>query len=316
MLGSSTMNILYSMRRNALLLFSIFLFSSIAAQDNINVITVDKVDIVSETGSFYPILSNNGNLLCYTSYANKGLYLYNFSSKSSIEISPITNLCTNVLFSDSDEIVYFSQKDILHKGDIILKSYNLGSGVLSTVEEVKEKEEKSLWDRFITLFSSDIDEPTLNLEALKYGYFNLPYVHLDNGKIVLVEDSGKKVLNPANVQYYVNPVLSPDSKKISAQAIGKGTFVSNIDGTEYLNLDNLEAPEWVSNSMLIGMITGDDGHQITKSSIVSFNLNSKEYKTMLNDSIKGMYPKYYPKSNKIVCHTPDGEIYIITIELK
>ncbi len=310
------MNRLKTIGSKVLLLLSIFLFSGAMAQDKITITSIEKIDIVSETGSFYPVLNNKGDFICYSSYTNKGLYLYDFSTKKSIEISPITNLCTNVLFSDSDDTMYFSEKDILKKGDKILKSYNLNSGELSTIEEKKGENEKSWWEDFISIFTEDVDESTLNIEALKLGYFDYPYVQLEKGKIVLVEDGSNKALNPAGVQYYLNPVLSPDSKNISAQAVGKSAFVYNIDTKDYINIDTLEAVEWVSNSILIGMISEDDGHTVTKSTIVSYNLNSKEYTQILNDSIKGIYPKYSPKAGKIVCHTPDGEIYTITIELK
>jgi hypothetical protein len=63
------------------------------------------------------------------------------------------------------------------------------------------------------------------------------------------------------------------------------------------------------------MVTKDDGHQIQESSIVAVHPLSGKRQVLTPDNIIAMHPDVSSKKQKIVFHTPDGEIWFIHYQL-
>jgi hypothetical protein len=63
------------------------------------------------------------------------------------------------------------------------------------------------------------------------------------------------------------------------------------------------------------MVTKDDGHQILESSIVAVHPLSGKRQVLTPDNIIAMHPDVSSKKQKIVFHTPDGEIWFIHYQL-
>ena len=84
-----------------------------------------------------------------------------------------------------------------------------------------------------------------------------------------------------------------------------------IDGSNLVSLGKLQAPKWMSNEMIVGMKTTDNGEVYTSGQIVVADLNGKS-QVLTGDDVVAMYP--LPASNKIVFSTPTGEAYIINLK--
>ena len=60
----------------------------------------------------------------------------------------------------------------------------------------------------------------------------------------------------------------------------------------------------------------DDGHIVHSSSIVAYDINTGQFTTLLDDEKRGMSPYYSYEAKKVVCHSSDGDLYLIDIEIK
>ena len=97
----------------------------------------------------------------------------------------------------------------------------------------------------------------------------------------------------------------------STSNTSKEIFLCNIDGSGLVSLGKLQAPKWMSNDMVVGMKTTDNGEVYTSGSIVVADLNGNS-QTLTGDDVVAMYP--LPASGKIAFSTPTGEAYIINLK--
>lgn len=112
---------------------------------------------------------------------------------------------------------------------------------------------------------------------------------------------------------YIWASLSPDGNRVLYYVSGHGAFVSDLDGNNVINMGNLTAPKWWDDNTIVGMSETDDEYTIVASSIVARTLNGQEQVLTGNEFI-ATYPLPCRESGKIAFSTPDGKIYLITVE--
>ncbi|MCU0454214.1 MAG: hypothetical protein MUE68_11205 [Bacteroidetes bacterium] len=141
---------------------------------------------------------------------------------------------------------------------------------------------------------------------------------IDNGKILLLVNGQRKELDPFDGGSYIWPSLSPDRKTLLAYDMDRGAFVSNLNGTVLAKLGGLDAPTWTRDgAWVIAFDEVNDGHAITGSDIIAIKPDGtgKVALTSTPDVVE-LYPSASPTENKIVCHTLDGKILILTYEVR
>ncbi len=141
---------------------------------------------------------------------------------------------------------------------------------------------------------------------------------IDNGKIQLVVNGTRKQLDPMNGGSYIWPSLSPDGKRLMAYDMDRGAFVSDLDGRVLANLGGLDGPTWSRDGQWI--VTFDevnDGHAVTGSELYAIRADGsgKIALTSTAETVE-LYPSCSPTENKIVCHTLDGKVLLMTYEVQ
>ncbi len=291
------------------LLANILVSFCLNGQTSYVVDSIQKISIQQTGGAFYPVLNNQGDKILVHSYASKGLMLYQLSNASLHTICPVTVACTNPVFSQNGDKVYYIQTKA-DKSEPTLMVYSMATKKSKELEQNKPMGELSWWDRIMAYWNaSETDDA--NRTALKQGHLDYPFVKLEEGKIIHVTEQGSEEIDPLDARFYLHPSLSPSGNMVVANAIGKGCFVSKINGDDMMRIEDMEAPIWISDSVIAGMIPSDDGHSVKSSSIVIYDLTTKKMTTVLSPDKSGMYPSYNPTCHKLACHTPQGEIYIV-----
>ncbi|WP_439182570.1 hypothetical protein [Carboxylicivirga taeanensis] len=286
--------------------FVFWLCKTIVAQDFVQVDSVQKVNLPTYGGVFYPVLSHDGMKVAFTSYAKRGLQLYHFNSGQLDTLLLRDTFVKHVVFDKSDRQLFFTKS--VEKGSSELDSYAIRE--CSLYESVTRKNRG-----VFRLFCSEDDsykDDMLDSFAIKNGYLSYPFLIAQDKEIKEYVDSLTAYTHlPLGQCYYLNPSLSPDGEKILAFGVHKGTFVARRDGTGLMMIPRIESPIWLSDEVVIGMVTQDDGHEVSSSAIVAYNLKSKSYQELLPFSSLAQYPRYNASCKKIVCHTAGGHFYII-----
>lgn len=137
-----------------------------------------------------------------------------------------------------------------------------------------------------------------------------PFAYQENDNIFL--EIGKKVfqITQGNGKFYL-PKVSPDGLKVLYEELSTGIYISNIDGTDAVNIGMGNNPNWSPDSRYIVYdISQDDGHVITASELFISDIRGAE-KTQLTSSpnlIKSR-PSFSPDGTKITFDA-NGAIYI------
>lgn len=141
---------------------------------------------------------------------------------------------------------------------------------------------------------------------------------VDNGKIQLIVNGQRKELDPMNGGSYIWPSLSPDRKTLVAYDMDRGAFVSDMSGKVLAKLGGLDAPIWTRDgAWIIAFDEQNDGHAVTGSDLhaIKPDGSGKVALTSTPDVVE-LYPSLSPNENKIVCHTLDGKILLLTYEVR
>ena len=138
-----------------------------------------------------------------------------------------------------------------------------------------------------------------------------PVLSTRNFKLYITRDGRTTEFMPAGDHRYIWASMSPDATKALFYCSGNGAWVCNVDGSNLVSLGKLQAPKWMTNDMVVGMKTTDNGEVYTSGEIVVADLNGNE-QVLTGDDVVAMYP--LPATGKIVFSTPTGEAYIINLK--
>lgn len=141
---------------------------------------------------------------------------------------------------------------------------------------------------------------------------------IDNGKIQLIVNGQRRELDPMNGGSYIWPSLAPDRKSLVVYDMDRGAFISDINGNVQAKLGGLDAPVWTRDgAWIIAFDELNDGHAVTGSDLhaIKPDGSGKVALTATPDMVE-LYPSASPTENKIVCHTLDGKILLMTYEVR
>lgn len=245
----------------------------------------DMQKISLSEAAYFPSFGKSDDELLLTSENYKGLKIYSLSTG---KLTPVTNATG----AGSDPQFTCS-------GDLLVPVFEYKKGR----KHVNYK-----------VFSPDgTEKPTLKSAPAQ----SFPRVSVKGKEINVLFEEGKTVTySPVGDYFYVWASFSPDKQKILFTAAGKGTFVMNTEGEILQELGYLNAPQWIDNQWVTGMADKDDGIMVTESNVIVSHVSSGEkFNLTKNVDVVAMYPEPSPGAGKIAFHNPEGQIYVLNIEL-
>ncbi len=166
------------------------------------------------------------------------------------------------------------------------------------------------------LLVSDGEAKTVQGGAILKSGNNTSFVVIEEMYPVLWRGSEKKRLKPNGDGFYIWASLSPDGTKILYNYQGRGTFICDTTGRILHDLGRINAPEWFSDRVVIGMDDKDDGHRITSSELIFYSLGDRTTKAFTATPDRSeMFPVAAGK-RKIAFCTDRGEVYIMKVRVR
>ncbi len=274
------------------------------------VVSVDPVLLPEGRKAYYPVFSNSGSSVLYSNENYKGLYYFDLKRGEEQVVSTSEGAGYKALFSPDDRTVYYVTTSLKDKRKLSsLKSSTIQDGIEKVLVGPSRKAIHPMVVGNQLIYNSDHGVSKQNVSNLKSSVSSDLLVTIEDRKLVVHQNGISKAINPANVESYIWPSVSPDGSKIAFYAIGKGSFVCNPDGSQLVSLGEVEAPRWVNSQFLVGMDSQDDGHCITASSLVVFDLKTKTRRVVTGSDLVAMHPSASLSSGVILFNTLDGKLF-------
>ena len=279
-----------------------------------NVTVLEDIEITdpSEGTFYYPVLSPDGTGILFTSESHQGLWYKNFSSNLITKISDAAAAGYQPGFNaENNEIVF--REDDFSKGKRIssLVSYNPLTQK-STVLDEDIRDLKVLRNgSSLSYYTKESEPRPVSIKnALQKVSSSGIAVTIENTKIIVYEDNVKRVLDPLENGNYIWPSLSPDKTKLVFTCIGRGTYISSLDGKVLTKLGYANYPTWSPDgNWILFMKDIDDGHKVISSDIYITDLNGGRYFNLTLDKNRvSMFPVWGNSNSEIYYNTYDGQI--------
>lgn len=287
---------------------------NILSAQNITVKTQTKIQLNAKV--FYPTLNAEGDKLLYSNESYKGLYLYDFSTKNTKEISQEQNSGYFPVFSVDNSKIFFRTTNFENRLRYdALQSYDIKSSkkqqMLSPQRNLRQAQ--GYHNGVLVLSGKTLVKSTFGVTKK-----TIPaYVSSEDLNIYVYNDGERKQLKPfsENVNY-IWVSISPDNKRILFTATGKGTYICDLNGKITSSLGYLNAPVWYDNDFVVGMQDKDNGQFVTSSTVIMVSVDGKTKKQISSPKHVAMYPACSAKSGRIVYNTLEGELFLSEIVIK
>ena len=137
-----------------------------------------------------------------------------------------------------------------------------------------------------------------------------------NGFEMTVHNGGQEtVIRPCGNESYFWCSVSPDGNRVLYVTAHHGAQICNIDGSNAAYLGIMNAPQWIDNENVIGMIDRDNGDMITDSRLLVRNINTPEKVQVLATGQKiAMYPAVSADGKRIAFNNEKGQIFIMEVK--
>lgn len=271
-----------------------------------------KVKLPLTETAYNPVLNEEGTKVLFTAENYKGLKLYDLSTKKQSIISEDYGAGYKPVFAREGGEIYF-RKTILKNGfrhDALLKS-NLKKQTEEEVVAPSRNLKTPLALKNGVVIASEG-------KLLRTAIVEQPYATIEDNKIALYQGTERTELQPcgADVIGYIWPSVSPDGTKLLFKCAGKGTFIADLNGNIISELGMINAPVWYTNDFVVGTVNSDDGHKTTSSKIVIRSAFDDFQQELTDETEIAMYPSVSSKTNGVAYSTLDGEIFVLTLNLK
>ena len=294
----------------------LFFFAALSGCAQVQITSPEKL-VLPESGKFYhPKLDESGSQILLTSENYTGLQLYNLQTKELKMISEGNGAGYSPFVSDDGGTIIFTQNEYIQNRLFSkLMAYHVPSGATEQLAPAVRDLSALFHTRDQMVYRADGQMKTARIGPGTSGSSGEMAVGIDDRKLMVYAAGQTKRLDPLENESYIWPSVSPDGKRILAYAMGKGAFICDPEGKLIAELGNLEAPVWVDNGHIAGMVTKDNGHQITASEIVMINIRTDKKLTISPKGVISMYPSVSLPNKKMAFQSMDGDIYILTYNI-
>lgn len=296
----------------------LFLFVVFATALSAQTITVSsRTEMQLATKAYYPVLSQKGDKMLFTSDGYNGLSLFTIADKKVTEISKDAGAGYEPLFDAQDAKIFYRKTSFENKLRMdAMESFEIAKNIKTLV--LKPQRDLKQARNFQNGFVVTANRKLLKLTFGKNSQSVPVYVTTQDLKIYLYKNGKFTILNPLNQSEnrYLWVSMSPGGNKILFTAAGKGTYVCDLSGKIISSLGYLNAPVWYDDNYVVGMQDKDDGQMITSSKIIMLSVDGKVKSEISSSNEIAMYPTAAAKASKIAYNTLDGKIMLVDIQIK
>jgi len=265
----------------------------------------------TEGNFYYPTLSPDGSGILYSSENRKGLWYKNLTSGNTVMITDAPGAGYEPGFSNN-EIIYREDKFVKGKRFSSLVSYDLVTKKSLVLDEgIRDLKICRSSNKISSNYVKETELHSINKQnTLQKTNSSELLVIIENSKIVLYENGIKHYLDPLGNGNYIWPSLSPDKTKLVFTCMGKGTYISNLDGKILAKLGYANYPSWSPDgNWIVFMKDIDDGVNVVSSDIYITDLKGGKYFNLtLNRDDISLYPKWGNSNSEIFYNTDNGQI--------
>ena len=301
--------------KKSLILF--LLLSKIMIGQDISVLSNEKI-LDSGSKYYYPHLSPDGQKIAFTTQNFVGLYVADIKTNKIIQVSDKQGAGYEPAFSDDAGTIYFrtDEYDGFKKYSSLF-AFDLDNENKKIIENRKRNllPPKVINNKLIYTVGDEVKKEKLTERDNSQTKDIITYI--DNQKIVIYKNGEKTILTPKGEGNYIWPQLSPDKTKLLFTFAGHGTYISDLKGNILADLGYLNASKWLNDNWIVGMKDHDNGDVFTDSDIFAVRADGQTTVQLTNKSDKiEMYPDCSGDGTKVVYHTLEGEIYLMTLNYK
>lgn len=293
-------------------LFSLLLMAgAMLSAQNIQVKSQYEITTTASKTAHFPTISEDGSLLLYSTTSFHGLFLYDFATKQEKTISKLQNSGYDPIFSNDNSKIFFRNTTFENgRRYDALESYDLNTG--KQVQMMKPQRDLRSARSYHNGALIQADNKLYKATFGRTKAVIPTYVSSENLKIYVYVDGKRTEIDPVKGENinYIWASLSPDNSKILFTAVGKGTYVCDLNGSIVADLGYLNSPVWYDNQFVVGMQDWDDGHVVTSSAVLMLSLDGKVKKQISNQSHIAMYPTASSKAGRVVYSTLDGKLVV------
>lgn len=300
--------------RKTILMLS--LVSAFAMQAQVlNVTSVQRLDVPSDENKTAQVVafSPQGDYMLLSTDTKQGLTKWDLATGQTQVLTDEEGSGSNVFISeDGQQIVYGQVSYSKKRRQEAVKSIDLASGKKQTlVKPTRNLQGVAIENATVaTITRGELKTKTLKGSKSEMTRPILTKHHL---KLYITRNGVTSQLAPNGTdERYIWASLSPDGNKVLYYVSGYGAFVCDIDGSNVISMGNITAPKWWDNNTIVGMDEVDNEYTIISSSIVARTLDG-QMQTLTGDDIIATYPIPSAQAGKIAFSTPDGKIYLITV---
>ncbi len=282
----------------------------------LNVTSVQRLDVPSDENKVAQAvaISPQGDYLLLSTDTKQGLVKWDFATSSSQVLTDDAGTGSDVFVSEDGKQVVYGQVSFSNKRrQEAVKSIDLSTGKKQTIVKPTRDLQGIAVEKSTV---ATITRGQLKTKALsgKETEMSRPLLTKHHLKLFITRNGMTTQLAPNGVdERYIWASLSPDGNKVLYYVSGHGTFVCDVDGSNVIAMGNLTAPKWWDNNTIVGMDEVANEYTVLASSIVARTLDGQVQK-LTSDDVIATYPIPSAQAGKIAFSTPDGEIYLITVD--
>lgn len=292
-------------------------FLSVGAR-TLTVESIERVNLPAETPVTEAVISPDGTFCIVSEAFSPGLSRVDLKGGVH-KITDNGSLLGLQITSDGENVVYRQRTTAKNKlTQTALKSTNLKTGKTSEiVKGTRDFNGFSVDEQNVVSASSGAPGATkLKTKALgTTKTTGAAAVGIHRGHLVVTANGNSTVIDPQGRGSYLWPSLSPDGNKIVYYKAQDGCFVCDLDGSNIRSFGYLQAPKWMDNEMIVGMVPFDDGTNILSSTVVVADMEGNKQTLTKEDGI-AMFPTSSADGSKIAFTDTTGNLYIINIATK
>ena len=300
------------------IMIALSLATAMAGQAQImNVTSIEPLNVNQDNDKVLQTvaISPQGDYLLLSTDTKQGLLKWDFATSTMTKVTDDEGAGSDVSISnDGRQIVYgeVTYKD--KRRHEAIKAADLSTGKKQTLAKAARNQQGIMVDDGA---AATITDGKVKLHALKKGApqtTERPILSRHHLKLYITQGGETRMLAPNGAdERYIWASLSPDGSRVLYYVSDYGTFVCDTDGSNVIAMGDLTAPKWWDDNTIVGMNETDNEYVVTSSSIVARTLDGQE-QTLTPSDVIATYPQPSSQSGKIAFSTPDGKIYLITVE--
>jgi Tol biopolymer transport system component len=298
------------------LLFSILLFGIVSSNlfgQNIKVGETIRLTNKNDGIFMSPKVSPTGTIF-FSSQGYTGIYFIDKETNLLTKLNDELGAGYEFTFSpDGKNVIYRSDRYINGLKYSTLKEQNIVSKEIRVLQdEARNMDVPKVMNDGKVVFGIDEKLQILSSDRVSKVDISLliePVVKAVNNEIVIYNNGIRRTIQPLGDRYYVWTSISPDMTKLLFYAVGKGAYISDLNGSLLAELGDIRYPQWSPNGDWVSyMLDEDDGERLLRSDIRIISSDGKvTHQITSTNEIKEIYPVW--NGSNLVYADDEGMIY-------